>query len=79
MGERRNYLAALLTLDPRQTRALAREQGWPEDSARWPATSACGSYLRSAIERDVNPQLASFETIKRFAVLPQTSPSTAAS
>ncbi len=69
IGERRNYLVALLTLDPERARALARQLGWPEDLSALAADPRLRQHLHEAIERQVNPRLARFETLKRFAVL----------
>ncbi|AKJ03388.1 Long-chain-fatty-acid--CoA ligase [Archangium gephyra] len=68
-GERRNYLVALLTLDPERARALARQNGWPEELSVLAADPRLRQHLHEALEREVNPRLARFETIKRFAVL----------
>jgi long-chain acyl-CoA synthetase len=69
IGDGRNYLTALLTLDPEELRQFARESGIspdsPEDLVRHPS-------VRDVIERGVdsaNDELARFETIKKFAVL----------
>ena len=69
IGERRKFLVALLTLDPERARALARQHGWPEDPHALAADPRLRQHLHEAIEREVNPRLARFETIKRFAVL----------
>ena len=69
IGERRKFLVALLTLDPERARALARQHGWPEDLNARAADPRLRQHLHAAIEREVNPRLARFETIKRFAVL----------
>jgi len=69
IGERRKFLVALLTLDPERARALARQQGWPEDPHALAADPRLRQHLHEAIEREVNPRLARFETLKRFAVL----------
>jgi len=69
VGDRRNYLVALLTLDAEKGRALAKEQGWPEDPAELGREARVGAYLQRLIDRDVNPRLSRFETIKRIAVL----------
>jgi long-chain acyl-CoA synthetase len=69
VGERRNYLVALLVLDPEKARALAREKGWPEDPAALAEDARLRQLLHAAVERDVNPKLSRFETIKRFAVI----------
>ncbi len=71
IGDRRHYLVALLTLDAEKARALAREKGWPEDPAVLAQDPRLRKHLDEAIARDVNPKVARFETIKRFAVLPE--------
>ncbi|WP_223632798.1 long-chain fatty acid--CoA ligase [Corallococcus sp. EGB] len=70
VGDRRNYLVALVTLEPDRARKLAREKGWPEDVAALVEDPQLQQHLLEAIERDVNPKLSRFETIKRFRVLP---------
>ncbi|HSP80317.1 MAG TPA: long-chain fatty acid--CoA ligase [Myxococcaceae bacterium] len=70
IGERRKYLVALLTLEPERARLLAHQKGWPEELAALAADPRLHQPLQEAIERDVNPHLSRFETIKRFAVLP---------
>ncbi|HEY0093364.1 MAG TPA: AMP-binding protein, partial [Archangium sp.] len=69
LGDRRKYLVALLTLDPERARSLARQNGWPEELSALAADPRLRQHLHEAIEREVNPRLAHFETIKRFAVL----------
>ncbi|WP_174258809.1 AMP-dependent synthetase/ligase [Myxococcus xanthus] len=71
LGERRNFLVALLTLDAEKARALAKAQGWPEDAAQLAEDARLHQFLQELVERDVNPKLSRFETIKRFAVLPK--------
>ncbi len=71
IGDRRNYLVALLTLDAEAAQALAREKGWPTEPAALANEPRLHQYLEQAIERDVNPKLARFETIKRFKILPK--------
>ncbi|NMO19276.1 long-chain fatty acid--CoA ligase [Pyxidicoccus fallax] len=69
VGDRRNYLVALLVLDPEKARNLAKEKGWPEDPAVLAEDSRLQQLLQAAVERDINPKLSRFETIKRFAVI----------
>ncbi|MFP2925428.1 AMP-dependent synthetase/ligase [Pyxidicoccus sp. 3LG] len=69
VGERRNYLVALLVLDPEKAKALAREKGWPEDVAALAQDERLRKLLQDAVEKDVNPKLSRFESIKRFAVV----------
>jgi len=71
IGERRNYLVALLTVDAEKLKALAREKGWPEEPGTLVRDPQLRQYLEQAIERDVNPKLSKFETIKRIAILPE--------
>lgn len=69
-GDRRPYCVALVALDPDAARRFAAERGLPQSLvalSRHPE-------LRNAVQRDidaVNRTLPSFETIKRFAVLPE--------
>ncbi|WP_232293729.1 AMP-dependent synthetase/ligase [Stigmatella aurantiaca] len=71
IGERRKYLVALLTLDPKAARALAQEKGWPEEPRALAAEPRLHQYLEQAVAREVNPKLSRFETIKRIAILPE--------
>ena len=70
LGEQRNYVAALLTLDPTALPTLAERLGSPArsvvDGARCPLLRA---FLGREIER-VNGDLARFESVRRFEVLP---------
>jgi long-subunit acyl-CoA synthetase (AMP-forming) len=70
VGDRRNYLTALLTLDPDRIPQAAETAGSP---ARELETAACCPVFHRHLERQVeriNATLAGFETIKKFAVLP---------
>jgi long-subunit acyl-CoA synthetase (AMP-forming) len=70
VGDRRHYLAALLTLDPQRApleAAAAQSPGHtPQELAACPLFRA---HLEKQIEA-VNAGLARYETIKRFVVLP---------
>jgi long-chain acyl-CoA synthetase len=69
IGDRQKFLVALLTVDPEQGPALAKEHGWPTD----PAALAHHAGFRAHVEAGVaqaNQSLARYETIKHFAVLP---------
>ncbi len=70
VGDGRNYLVALIALDPEKAPALARAKGYPEDPNRLAGDRAFLAYLHERVERDVNARVSKFETIKRFAVLP---------
>ncbi|MGO9121764.1 MAG: AMP-dependent synthetase/ligase [Desulfomonilaceae bacterium] len=70
-GDQRNYLTALITLDQAETEALAKERGWKyityEDLTRSPEINA---EIGKGVDR-VNQELARYETIKKFVILPR--------
>ncbi len=69
VGDSRKYLGALLVLDPERVGQVAAEAGSPaRDVAAAAACPRFRAYLEGRIE-EVNRALASYETIKRFAVL----------
>ncbi len=70
VGEQRNYLVALLTLDPERVAGFAAKHGFPSEPAALAGDPKFFTYLQERIEREVNPKLSRFETIKRFEVLP---------
>jgi long-chain acyl-CoA synthetase len=70
IGDRRNYIAALLVLDPETTPAWARERGIPFDSL---ADLAAHPEVHAEVERGVataNSRLARPERVRRFTLLP---------
>ena len=69
VGDNRNYLVALLALDPEQVPRVAKENGWPESPAQLAKDPKFRSWLHGRIETEVNTRLSRFETIKRFEVL----------
>jgi long-subunit acyl-CoA synthetase (AMP-forming) len=71
IGDRRNYLTAILTLDPDTVHHQAAILGSPAEDAE--AAAECPvfrKFLESEVEK-LNEKLASFESIKRFIVLPE--------
>jgi long-chain acyl-CoA synthetase len=69
VGDRRPYLVALVTLDPEEAVAYAKEHGLPED----PAQLAGNRDVRAAIEAHlakVNEKFARVEQVKKIAILP---------
>jgi long-chain acyl-CoA synthetase len=68
-GDRKPYLVALVTLDPVAVKAWADEQGIAnaDEVSRDPRFRA---YLDAGIQR-ANAQLASYETVKYYEVLPE--------
>lgn len=71
VGDNRNYLVALLTLDSDKLARLASQRGWPTDAAVLEHHPEFRRHLSEGIEREVNSKLAKFETIKKFAILPR--------
>jgi long-chain acyl-CoA synthetase len=69
VGDRRPYLVALVTLDPEEAVAYAKEHDLPED----PAALASNPDVRAAIEAHVekiNQNFARVEQVKKVAILP---------
>ncbi len=69
VGDRRPYLVALVTLDPEEALAYAKEHGLPED----PAELARNPEVKAAIEAHldkVNEKFARVEQVKKIAILP---------
>jgi long-chain acyl-CoA synthetase len=70
VGDRKPYLVALVTLDPEEAVAYAREHGLPED----PVQLATDDEVRAAIEDHVatiNQKFARVEQVKKVAILPR--------
>jgi long-chain acyl-CoA synthetase len=70
-GDRRKYIAALITLDEGNIRAWARENGLGNASLE---ALAADERVQRLIESEIaerNAQLASFESVKRFRILPR--------
>jgi long-subunit acyl-CoA synthetase (AMP-forming) len=71
IGDRRKYLSALLTLEPETLAKATATAGSPARSVEQAVScEVFRSYLDRAVAK-VNEGLASYETIKRFAVLPR--------
>ena len=70
VGEGKNYLVALLALDPERVGDFAKKKGFPADPKALVASESFRAYVKDAIEREVNSRVARFETIKSFVVLP---------
>ncbi|MBS1152737.1 MAG: long-chain-fatty-acid--CoA ligase [Myxococcaceae bacterium] len=69
VGDNRNYLVALLALDPDKVPAFARAHGWPDSGPLLAQDPQFRAWLTGQIEAEVNARVARFETIKRFEVL----------
>ena len=67
-GDNRNYLVALLTLDPDESVKLAQRLGIATDAATIAADPGVRAALETEVER-VNQKFARIEQVKRFAIL----------
>ena len=70
VGDRRPYLIALVTLDPEEAVAWAKEHGLPED----PEQLASNPEVRKTIEahvEEINQKFARVEQVKKIDILPQ--------
>ena len=67
-GDRRKYLVALLTLDADALASFAREHGLAGDPTSWVHAPEVEAAVADIVARG-NAQLASYETIKRWAIL----------
>ncbi|HEX6753585.1 MAG TPA: long-chain fatty acid--CoA ligase [Solirubrobacterales bacterium] len=70
VGDRKPYLVALVTLDPEEAVAYAKEHGLPED----PEQLAANADVRQSIEDHVakiNEKFARVEQVKKIAILPR--------
>jgi long-chain acyl-CoA synthetase len=71
VGDRRPYLTALITVEPDNVKAFAAGRGLPtDDLGRLLASEQVNGLIRSVID-EKNRDLASFETIKDFRLLPE--------
>jgi len=71
LGDRKKYLAALVTLDPDRVKAEAEACGSPARTVQ--EASTCGTFKKHVEKQieEVNGKLARVQTIKKFAILPQ--------
>jgi long-chain acyl-CoA synthetase len=70
VGDRRPYLVALVTLDPEEAVAYAKDHGLPED----PAQLATSPEIRKVVEahvEEINKKFARVEQVKKVAILPR--------
>ena len=71
VGDRLPYLTALIALDAEASPALAAELGLPGGGlAELAAHSAVTETVQGWIDTEVNPNLARYQTIKKFTILP---------
>jgi long-chain acyl-CoA synthetase len=69
VGDRRPYLVALVTLDPDEASAYAKEHGLPEDPEALAADPGVKAAIDAHLER-INQKFARVEQVKKIAILP---------
>ena len=69
VGDRRPYLVALVTLDPEEVVAYAKEHGLPEDPAQLASNARHQGGLDAHVEK-INQNFARVEQVKKIAILP---------
>jgi len=70
VGDRRPYLVALVTLDPEDAVAYAKEHGLPEDPAQLAANGDVKASIEAHVE-EINKNYARVEQVKKIAILPE--------
>jgi long-chain acyl-CoA synthetase len=70
IGDRRPYLAALVTLDPEEAGKYAAEHGIGDDSAALARDSGVRASIEAHVE-EINKRFARVEQVKRIEILPR--------
>jgi long-chain acyl-CoA synthetase len=72
IGDARNYICALLTLDPENAPKVAVELGCakPNDLAALATDEKMNAHFRKEVEARANAFLARYEQVKKFVILP---------
>jgi long-chain acyl-CoA synthetase len=69
VGDRRPYLVALVTLDPEEIVAYAKERGLPEDPAELAQNPDIKASIMAHVDK-INQNFARVEQVKKIAILP---------
>jgi long-chain acyl-CoA synthetase len=69
VGDRRPYLVALVTLDPEEAAAYAKEHGLSEDPEQLASNPEIKAILDAHVEK-INQNFARVEQVKKIAILP---------
>jgi long-chain acyl-CoA synthetase len=69
VGDRRPYLVALVTLDPEDAVAYAKEHGLPEDPSQLAENGDVKASIEAHVE-EINKNYARVEQVKKIAILP---------
>jgi long-chain acyl-CoA synthetase len=70
VGDRRPYVAALITLDPEELPKWARAQGIDGDAAELARDPRVRELIQGVVD-EVNVERSRYEQVKRFAILPR--------
>jgi long-chain acyl-CoA synthetase len=70
VGDRRPYLVALVTLDPEEAVAYAKEHDLPEDPEALSENADVKTAIEAHVEK-INQNFARVEQVKKIAILPQ--------
>ena len=70
VGDRRPYIAALITLDETEIRGWAEEQGLDGDIATLSASPEVRDLVQAVVD-DANRDRSRYEQVKRFVILPR--------
>jgi long-chain acyl-CoA synthetase len=68
VGDRRPYLVALVTLDPEEAVAYAKEHGLPEDPEQLAANADIKAAIEAHVEK-INENFARVEQVKKISIL----------
>jgi long-chain acyl-CoA synthetase len=71
LGDKRKYLSVLVALDPKISRSLAEQKGIPFTNVSELFANEKFQYVVHQALQGVNKNLASYESIKRFRILPR--------
>jgi long-chain acyl-CoA synthetase len=69
VGDRRPYLVGLVTLDPEEAVAYAKEHGLPEDAEALAANADVKASIEAHVE-EINKNFARVEQVKKISILP---------
>ena len=70
IGDKRQFLSAVITLDPETAPAMAKKKGWPTDLDNLASHPPMLDALQAHIDK-VNQDFARVETVKKFTLLGQ--------
>jgi long-chain acyl-CoA synthetase len=70
VGDRRPYLVALVTLDPEESVAYAKEHGMSEDPAELARNAEIHKVIQAHVD-EINKKFARVEQVKKVAILPR--------